>query len=72
MVIGVVAPTLFFHLTLYFGPSGADSSVSEGGQTFMVYPLVAFLGGALGFTLGGFYGMCGGFKESPTPAPPSS
>ena len=71
MVVGVVVPTLFFHLTLYLGPSGADSSVAEGGQKFMVYPLFAFLGGALGFTLGGFYGMRGASNETPPSAPPS-
>ncbi len=55
-MLSVVSVTLYFHLRWFFNLGGAGTDAATGGLVFMLFPLYAILGGAMGYALGYFFG----------------
>lgn len=52
----MVSVTLYFHLRGFFNLGDAGAETATGGLVFMLFPLYAILGGAMGYALGYFFG----------------
>ena len=52
----MVSLALYFHLRWFFNLGGAGTDAATGGLVFMLFPLYAILGGAMGYALGYFFG----------------
>ena len=65
LVSGVVLVTVYVHLEWFFGVSEA-AGASGSGIRFIFWPLLAFIGGGIGYVIGTIVGSRAG-PEEPTP-----
>jgi hypothetical protein len=56
LIVGVVALTLYSHVTLFFGLGNEGEGPRQSSIIYMVAPVYAFLGGGVGFVLGYLFG----------------
>ncbi len=69
-MLSVVSLTLYCHLRWFFNLGGAGTEAATGGLMFMLFPLYAILGGAMGYALGYFLGSLAVREIDQTGSPP--
>ncbi len=68
-MLSVVSLTLYFHLSWFFNLGDARAEAATGGLVFMLFPLYAILGGAMGYALGYFLGSLAAREIDQTGSP---